>query len=370
MIKLFVEDSNLHSPVAAVRWCIDKNTMNKLREREIIKPYMALFVARENDEEFRQVDQKVVPLDQAMEYIEFHSPGKHIIFGCLVWINCVNQKEAKKDLISYFKDHWCVSSKGEFIKPTSYSDDEIDSGSVNVVVPDGYFAKEPVAWERWWVNLWYESKPVNQCHFRRRKLLAYSIQPLMVLGYVLCRTFLSLIQILVLLLIGTRKIQYQVILHPFIYDRWDAAPDKLSSVFLENSSGVKRDPVYLLSVPLVQLVILGLLWFVNWGLHKLGLSFGSVLLWLLAINVVMILAAIIVSILGGWNKLFPTETKEQKEARIKLELERLYDEYQDMVCVGAPLRPSVSSLPSKRRTFYLRIQEFKFKSKVCLPFAR
>ncbi|MDP3697755.1 MAG: hypothetical protein Q8R55_07150 [Candidatus Taylorbacteria bacterium] len=367
MVKLFVESTNLHSPVAAVRWCVDKNTINKLKEWGVSKPFMLFVVARENDGEFREVDQKVVPLDQAMEYIDFHSPGKHRIFGCLVW-----GSRTKQVLARYFRSYHnhngvLVDSEGNFHQPSSYSHSDLDYGSVDVVVPDGYFAKEPAAWEKWWVNLWYESKPVNQCHFRRRRLLAYSIQPLVVLGYVLCRTSLSLAHLIVLLLIGTRKIQYQAILHPFIYDRWDAAPDKLSSVFLENSSGVERHPVYFLSIPLVQLVILGLLGLINWGLHWLGLSLGSVLLWLLAINVVVILAAIIVSMLGGWDKLFPEETEEQKTARRKLEMERLYAEYQDMVCSGVALQPSVSALPSQRRTFYLRFMEFK--SKVCLPFA-
>lgn len=329
---------------------------------------MLFVVARENDGEFRKVDHKVVPLDQAMEYLEFHSGGKHRIFGCLVWGG------TKKELTRYFgySDYYTrtqlVDSEGNFYKPSSsYSHSDLDYGSVDVVVPDGYFAKEPPAWERWWVNLWYESKPVNRCHFRKRRLLAYSIQPLVVLVYVLCRGFLSLAHTLVLLLCGIRKIQYEAILHPFTYDRWDAAPDDLSSVFLENSSGVKRHSVYFLSIPLVQLVILGLLGLVKLGLNWLGLSIGSVLLWFLAINVVVILAVFAVNMMGGLDKLFPAETEEQRLARRKLELERLYAEYQDMVCSGVALQPSVSALPSQRRTFYLRFQEFK--SKVCLPFA-
>lgn len=305
-----------------------------------------------------------------MEYIEFRSPGKHRIFGCLVWSDYPKEQDAKATIGYYFGHKSClVSSEGDFHKPFStHSHWDLDYGSVDVVVPDGYFAKEPAAWEKWWVNLWYESKPVNQCHFRRRRLLAYSLQPPVVLGYVLCRTFLSLAHVLVLLLCGIRKIQYKAIGHPFIYNRWDATPKKLSSIFLENSSGVKRHPLSFLSVPLVQLVILGLLVLINWGFHKLGLSIGSVLLWLFAINVVVVFAAIVINMLGGLDKLFPQETEEQRLARKKLELERLYAEYQDIVCVGAPLRPDISSLPSKRRTVYLRFKEFQ--SNVCLPFAK
>lgn len=375
MVKLFVEKSNLNSPVAAIRWCVDKNSINKLRELGVSNPYMLFVIARERNGEFTEVDQKVVSLDQAMEYIEFHSPGKHRIFGCLVWTGYEKDtKETRKTLASYYRNYYhhssstLVTSEGNFNKPSYGSNTELDYGSVDVVVPDGYFAKEPAAWEKWWVNLWYESKPVNQCHFRRRRLLAYSIQPLVVLGYVLCRTSLNLAHILVLLLIGIRKIEYQAILHPFIYNRWDAAPDELSSVFLKNSSGVVRHPIYFLFIPMVQLVIFVLIGLVKWGLSWSGLGIGSILLWFLAINMVVILSVFVVNKLGGLDKLFPEETDEQKMARRKLELERLYAEYQDMVCSGVALQPSVSSLPSKRRTAYLRFQEFK--SKVCLPFAR
>ncbi len=365
MIKLFVENTNLHSPVAAVRWCVDKGTINKLKELRVDKPFLLFVICSENDGRFSYVDQKVVPLDQAMEFVEFRSSGRHRIFGCLVW------GLSKDDLECYFRNYYggsnLITPENDFKKPHSYSYWELDYGSVDVVVPDGYFAKEPAAWEKWWVNLWYESKPVNQCHFRKRRLLAYSLQPPVVLGYVLCRTFLSLVHILVLLLCGIRKIQYQAILHPFIYDRWDAAPDKLGSIFLEDYSGVERHPVCFLFMPLVQLVILGLLGLINWGLHRLGLSIGSVLLWFLVINVVVVVATIAVNGLGGFYKLFPAETEEQRSAKKKLELERLYAEYQDIVCSGAALQPNVSALPSQRRTVYLRFMEFK--SKVCLPFA-
>lgn len=59
MIKLFVESTNLHSPVAAIRWCVDKKDINKLKELEVKKPFMLFVVARENDGSFREIDQKI-----------------------------------------------------------------------------------------------------------------------------------------------------------------------------------------------------------------------------------------------------------------------------------------------------------------------
>lgn len=375
MIKLFVENTNLHSPVAAIRWCVDRNSINKLKELVVVNPYMFFVIARERDGEFSEVDQRVVPLGQAMEYIEFYSPGNHRIFGCLVWNSgCYRkEKDARENLVSDLRNYrhlytHLVNSGGSFKKPV-YSHPDLDHGSVDVIVPDGYFAKEPTAWEKWWVNLWYESKPVNQCHFRRRRLLAYSIQPPVILTWILLKTLIMSGEILLLLLCGIRGIKFDALLRPFRYGiDWDCVPHNKTSVFLTDSSGKDRHPILFFFIPMVQLVILVFLGLVKWGLSWLGLSIGSTLLWLLAINVIVILGIFVVNMLGGLDKLFPEETKEQKAARRKLELERLYAEYQDMICSGLALQPSVSSLPSKRRTVYLRFQEFK--SKVCLPFAR
>lgn len=369
MVKLFVESTNLHSPVAAIRWCVDKNTINKLKELGKSNPYMLFVVARENDGEFKKVDHKVVPLDQAMEYLEFHSEGKHRIFGCLVWGG--TKKELTRYLGSFYHYNGVelVDSEGNFHKPANYTHSDLNFGSVDVVVPDGYFAKEPAAWERWWVNLWYESKPVNQCHFRRRRLLAYSVQPPVILVYVLFKGLVLLGQILLLTLCGIRETKYGAFLHPFTYGLdWDCVPYEKSSVFVKDSSGNDRHPIFFLFMPMVQIVLLVLVGAVKLLLGWLGLSIGSALLWFLAINAIVILATFAVNMMGGLDKLFPAETEEQRLARKKLELERLYAEYQDMVCSGVPLQPNVSALPSQRRTFHLRFQEFK--SKVCLPFAR
>lgn len=375
MVKLFVESTNLHSPVAAVRWCVDKNTVNKLKELGVSNPYMLFVVARENDGEFRKVDHRVVPLDQAMEYLEFHGGGKHRIFGCLVWQHGTKTKKELTRHLEYFylyndNETGSVDSEGNFHKPYEYTHSDLDFGSVDVVVPDGYFAKEPAAWEKWWVNLWYESKPVNQCHFRKRRLLAYSVQPPVILVYVLFKGLVLLGQILLLTLCGIRETKYGAFLHPFTYGLdWDCVPYEKSSVFVKDSSGNDRHPIFFLFMPMVQIVLLVLVGAVKLLLGWLGLSIGSALLWFLGINAVVILAVFAVNMMGGLDNLLPpAETEEQRLARRKLELERLYAEYQDMVCSGVPLQPSVSALPSQRRTFHLRFQELK--SKVCLPFAR
>lgn len=96
---------------------------------------------------------------------------------------------------------------------------------------------------------------------------------------------------------------------------------------------------------------------------------GSVWAWFIGINLIFVLLVLVASskVLEG---LFPEETDGEKEARTKKALELLYADYQDIVCVGVPLKADISILPSKRRTFYLKFQDFKQKRRACLPFAQ
>ena len=69
-----------------------------------------------------------------------------------------------------------------------------------------------------------------------------------------------------------------------------------------------------------------------------------------------------------FNKIWSKENDEEKKAKSQRELELLYAEYQDMVCLGVPLKANLNALPSKRRSFHLKFQDFK--RKVCLPYSQ
>ncbi|MEK7151164.1 MAG: hypothetical protein AAB784_00415 [Patescibacteria group bacterium] len=377
MIKLFVDDTNLHSPIAGIRWCVDKNTIDKLAELKIQEAYVLFVIAQDNDGVFKEVEQKIVPLKQAMEYIEFHRPGKHRIFACLVWNNPHGKQYTKSDLALYFsKQRMFNPYSGDFTVPSfNYPDHEFRShpenfgyGSVDVVVPAGYFAKEPPAWEKWWVNLWYESKPKNQCYFRKRRFIAYSIQPPIVLGFILIKTFIALLQIIGLLLIGTRGIKFEALIHPFRYSTGDCAPEETSSIFITDSSGKKRNPVFFLFMPAVQLTILFLVGLLKLMFGRLiGLNMDDTLYWLLAIDLIIVVMVFAINWASVLKKLFPDETMEQSLAKQELKIKQIKNEYQDIVCTGNTLAPQISSLPARRQTVYLKFQQLK--SKVCLPFA-
>lgn len=384
MVKLFFEDTNLPSPVAACRWCLNKSDIQKLKELKVTKPYVLLIVARQNEDgKFREVERKFIPLEREMDWVEFRGSGKHRVFGTVVWGSSNDRKN--KEIISqlrYNMYRWqFVDEDGDFHMNPEFAMYEIEHGSFDLVVPGGYFAKPPSGWEKWWVNLWFERKCENDCRFKRRRFLAYSLQPVVVLGYILYRSILTGLHILVMLLCGMRNIEYKVIWHPFIYDRWDAYPGegkKTISYFLEDSSGKERHPAFFLMMPMAQVVLLILVSCFYFALTSLEGTFWSnvvLLLKILAISNLVILGTGFLLVKTGLrdklldklNKLYESDTDEQRRMRLNKKMEKFFEQYDDIICDGSVHRPDISILPAKRRTFYMKVMNYK--SKHCLPYA-
>lgn len=375
MIRLFFENTKLSSPVVAVRWCVDKVDLEYLKEKRITNPFLVLIVARPRKNEdpdlssetiYDVVDSKVVPLDQAMEYLEFRGFGEHRVFGQLVWCRYYEKQKLNQNRLDRFLENYHGHSLDyvfDKLIDEAHTSNQLEYGYADVSVPEGYFAKEPSAWEKWWVNFWHESKPKNQCQFRKRRILAYTVQPFVVIPCALIKSALLFGQVLWFVMLGARQIKYGAFFHPFSYtlSDWDVVPDEWTSVFSKNASGKNRNDLFFMLVPLVQVVPIICSWLLG------GFVWGSVWAWFVGINLFIALVIFVESSVR-LNGLFPKETDAEKEARAEKQLELLYAEYLDMVCVGVPLKADISALPSRRRTFYLKFQDFK--RGVCLPFAK
>lgn len=114
-------------------------------------------------------------------------------------------------------------------------------------VADGYFAKEPSAWEKWWVNLWFGGEAAHdQCHFRRRRLVAYTLQPPLVALFIATTTTVRALIALFFSLFGRRGVDYAAIVHPFnneihdVYRNAESDKETSKSVFVYDTEGNKR----------------------------------------------------------------------------------------------------------------------------------
>ena len=184
MFELHVTDKNVSTGSIAVGWCVSKETLDKLHAHGNKTPHVVLVIAPHEDEyQTSREIRKIVPLKDLVAYLEFNRSGKMNIWGFI----------ATEPAVKHLKDRWLHKSSygylADILTPSGREYSDIWSSSmlekaepVAVEIPQQAFAKEPPAWEKNWVNHFFGRKPEDQCQFRRRRLFAYTIQPLLMLG--------------------------------------------------------------------------------------------------------------------------------------------------------------------------------------------
>lgn len=407
MLRLFTENPETSEAVFPIRWCMTRDILAKL-ERKTVEPLLLISVMHEHA---GNVLRLLVPLKQEMEWIELNRKGVHTIHARIVWRKHYSSKlkKLRAKIDRQFEpgsySHTLHDDSGEINSHCLFETFELCGGeatSIDINVGEEFFAKEPPEWEKRWVNALFPSDARNQCDFRRRRILAYTLQPFF---FILVFLFLGLVRTLfaaISLLLGMR-VSFSPIWHPIEQSTMDVCPkvgqwhepedyrrgysikyfSPQNSFFLTTSAGEMRSLKFFFMQPLAVLAVTGL--FV--GLIKV-LSL-KVLLTLIgmALGVFLIVKA---SVFGA--RFFQkTATKSQfavllkklqawknarqakKEKLAKLEEQKRAEEwktrYNVLVCdAPIPLRASVYALPKERQTVSLRFKAFK--ADVCRPFSK
>lgn len=393
--------------VIPVRWCICQTLYERMKARGAKKPHLLLVVANGDTE----LSRKLLPLDRAMEYVTFYRPGEHQLFAMVVWDEDGNVGRLRKnilgtnewgkyflELLAYDYDTRKVTFNRSFGGLT-FREGPVEP-LLTVSVSPEFFAKEPPEWLCRWVNWWYETKPRDQCQFRRRCILAFSIQPLVApiwfIGLFLVRLWIASISFFFL---GLRGIDFK----PVICLRTCSTEDiwaenreyrrsKRASFFTRNKNGDKQPLFVHLLTPFCPLalfilqVVLKLLGRYNQGGPEMIAN--AIIGWMLAVGLLAIWHLICKSIekrreaarLAEASDPAAREREAQRERDRAAEKQRVLEaqqrasseafdrRYREMVCPGAPLEASIEALPPSRRTLHLYFHELK--SKVCKPFAR
>ncbi len=247
MFQLRGNRKPLTEPTLRLEWELNKSDVDKLTEKQLFAPHVLIIVTKvthydrgikeESFDEYEETDRKLIPLGNGATYVEFNQPGKYRIFGIVVG----DSEGKRKDL---FKQHLenkrsRVGSYDGKLSESTRSSFPL-SRYLDVMVGKEFFANEPSAFERWWVNLWFESEPKNSCQFGKRRFLAYSIQPLVyLLWFIIVRLGIRTVATIVLALGGYRRINWKAAFDPFHYsvdDIWDDVKGG-DSVFNETKSG-------------------------------------------------------------------------------------------------------------------------------------
>lgn len=201
MLKLILGDEKgqIQNANVPVRWCVDKETLDLLAEKKAVNPHILIVTVSKKSwgrgYDYYEKNRQLVSMDQVMEFIQFKTPGVNILYGTIVWAKNGTDKELwekylKKEDRRYNTD-LVHRNSGGFCKPTENC---IEFAEMEVYMPHEVFSKERPEWLKRWVNLWYDQKAtVDDCHFRKRAIFAFTLQPIGMLIYLAFKIGLGLL---------------------------------------------------------------------------------------------------------------------------------------------------------------------------------
>ncbi len=364
-LQLIVNNSESADANIAVRWCVKQALIDQLKARRVQDPYVVLVVAYEDNKGyFQESSRYVVPVDQLMQYISFSRPGKNVIFAVIV----DGESGPKKVRQQFFEKR----SDGEYrellISESRFTlRGGMGATELEIMVSERFFAKPPSKREMKWLMWCLESAPKNQCEVRKRRMHAYSWQPIL---YVLFFSavfiigwFLQILTTVVHALCLRRGINWFPVFLPWrtawIKGRGETFhPNLGTSIMLTDRTGKDYD-LGLLILPLVPVFpvflvgVAALLYLFGWGVHSWrGVGAVTLLLW--------IGLPILVALFGGALGLLSMYNDNKPNPS-----DAYYEKLAPLVSCGNNPVASIDALPAKRRTIYLRLQDLK--AKVCRP---
>lgn len=354
-----------------VTWCLDKELLGVMKTQRNPMVVISVFpLDKGGDPITRKETRFAFPLKQMMGFIHFRMPGKNRVYAYI--------ENYDSGILARVGGHYetdVVYSDGEhtpYVVGHTYHEDSTDAEGnpiqvpvlhdakhyitpFEVDVPEEYFGKEPAEWEKDWVLWLLDDKGADQCAFRKRRLFAYFVQPLIFIGNYLLRVLL----VLGALLIGARGFTMKHVVHPLTY----GLDDTLFELYNKGSVFVRPSPDFVpktvkqylsfaitkfWSLPFMPIVMLLAYFFTvkhAWFaiLAAIGILFALFLVLALLINFAGV---------AGWIADWFSE---------KMDVIGGENDFEDLICTGDP-----NKKPKNRS---VKLRYLALKSKVCKPFA-
>lgn len=373
----------------AIIWCLSPEQIERLK-REDKEPKIVisvLHIKRRGDDryprfEFEEENRKIVPVTAVSTFVTFRNPGQHII--------CAGIKDGDyedKDLLKiYRRDHGyndyfrsIVDVKADFYDSgktenvymdSSYLLAKDDFATLEVNVDERHFAPQPRDYKL--VNSWFDTKPTDQCHHRKRRILAYfltfAILPLTQFGKIIL-FFLNNI------IVGTTLINWRSIFRPFTYGAFCDKNYWKVVKYLDKDGQVQTKKWWKILLNWRLLVLYGLLirtiiifssFFLTYLIPILTV-FGCLGAVSALITAIVLLDKKYEDKIKTWLEIQIRKSEERGEKKAELLKLEQDQELETMACSLLPQEISYATLPSKKKTIYLRFQNIK--AQVCRPFA-
>jgi hypothetical protein len=396
-LEISVLEHDVVTGAIPITWCIGKELKEEIQDS--VKDYSVLIITAPltpNESGSSKTEWRtIVPLKDMMAYVTFLRPGSNRIFVTLVSKQRFDSSDRehflmrrgekwREDVLSYVNQ----AENGELIVHSESGVSQYSRAKAycDIDMPKECFAKAPSKWLCKWVNLFWPEAPVDQCAFRKRALLAFSVQPpavlvmgAMILAAVIGILAFRLLAALFLTLFACKGVDWTPIYRPFGHD--------VETV--DVWTNVRGSHLYFPKLPFTMSYVFVVIPFLLLScsicyLFGIDLRYGfHMLLWFLGSAAIMLIFAVVfpLSVLAldwvlfdllkltwlndhwlfRWMEYRENRTAE-REAWQKL---RARHEAALLACRMSNYK-KVNDLPWRKRTLRLRFKGTK--AKVCRPF--
>lgn len=385
ILELQIDPKSLGDSVIKLGVCLRKDVLEILRKKEMTDPHLVV-VSISKKEHCRstkkdplfeyQIEEMIMrPLKEAMVYLPFHKAGEHIVKAFIV-----SARDHKySTLYKWFEEDdfgrniYVGSLTGKLTLRNDHRIQRIGDTSKSINVDPNFFAPEPSPTMKKWVNLFFRSGNVDECHFRKRALIAFTIQPVLMMLSILFR----LITTIIAAFLGYRSINYKAAVDVMNYGLLDPIR-KTEGVFDSVFITTKGDRFNIFGFPLYPIfpvIFLGIHQLAQYqledekwttglfpsidntllGLQHYGYFIGG---YFVLVAVIALLGFLIPVGFVGIKALIegimptPLTTDELLDQDLK--------EIKFLTCEKrAGIIPSLENVPVANRTFYLRFHDLK-----------
>jgi hypothetical protein len=384
-MQLKIGKHNGISAVVPVTWCLSDQEVQHLTKDLDRKYFVIISVIKPDGNSYYEERRYCRPLTDQMAYVEFRNPGEHLILAGVMY-NGYNKKRFlnidqrcngynvySHNLIYKENENWRLANS--CLQDLGQSDMR---ASLSVNIDEKLFAPKPVDYDL--VGRFFDTAPIDECHHRKRRFLAYfmllTVAPLVYLFRL--AWFLPF-----LLLTGLYARNWRWFLHPF-RETWSNEEYLFAYAEYRDKDGkLQQKPTWrqlthwrmiffiwptLLCVLCAILELLLLLLKFLAGYWALFSFIGTIAMALAAILLIVAMTYVMT-----WSRIkkryrqWRTDRQEAQKQLRRQARKQIVRELRQLGCDLAPKEVSLKALPRQKQTVYLRFNALK--AQICRPFA-
>ncbi len=222
---LFDANQAQTSALLLLQWCVARDVIEYLKQEEAEDAFLLVRVFNPKGKETRYL----FDLKSPQEIIQFYSPGVHKIHGRIFW--GIDEKKLRHEVLS---EDYSSNGHNPGLKPRPVKSfvktypklKTFGMARISIDVPSEFFAPQLSSHEAAWVNFWFSTAARDSCTINQRRLLAYTVQPIVLLCYVLFQGAFRLVIALTFGVLGAMRCNWSPIIHPFEENLRDVWHDK------------------------------------------------------------------------------------------------------------------------------------------------